>query len=29
MRSRKLWLIDWGHNLVGAMIAGAIIAVWR
>ncbi|HEY2825054.1 MAG TPA: DUF1761 domain-containing protein [Gemmatimonadales bacterium] len=29
MRSRKLWLIDFGHNLVGAMIAGAIIAVWR
>ena len=29
MRSRKLWVIDSGHTLVGFVLAGVILAVWR
>lgn len=28
-RSKQLWLIDSGYNLVSFLIAGAILAVWR
>lgn len=28
-KSKQLWLIDSGYNLVSFLIAGAILAVWR
>jgi hypothetical protein len=28
-RSKQLWLIDSGYNLVSFLIAGAILSVWR
>jgi len=28
-RSKQLWLIDSGYNLVSFLIAGALLAVWR
>lgn len=28
-RSKQLWLIDSGYNLVSFLIAGAVLAVWR